>query len=88
MIFGADRMRRQRRHCRQHALTQHQQHEIKHAAQPGRSEGRGAEIADHDRVGEAHCHLRQIGDRERRRDGDSRADFRGYGRAVADHDRH
>jgi len=53
---------------------------------PGGGERYGAEMPDHHGVGHLHCHLRQVGGRQRRRDGERRTDLRGDGRAIESHD--
>ena len=52
---------------------------------PGGGERYGAEMPDHHGVGHLHCHLRQVGGRQRRRDGERRTDLRGDGRAIESH---
>ena len=87
VVVGADRVCCQRRHRGQHALAQHRHHIKQHPAEPGGGERRGAELADHDRVRDAHRHLRQIGGCQRRGDAERRADFRQDGRALCGHGR-
>ena len=86
VVAGADRMRGQWRYRRQQPLRGHQQCRIECVAEPGGGERYGAEMPDHHGVGHLHCHLRQVGSRQRRRDGKRRTDLRGDGRAIDSHD--
>ena len=43
-------------------------------------------MPDHHGVGHLHCHLRQVGGRQRRCDGERRTGLRGDGRAIESHD--
>lgn len=54
----------ERRDREQHALQYDAASEVEHPAEPGGGERHPAQPPDHDRVGDAHSHLREIGGRQ------------------------